>query len=151
MKRILLVLALICLVAGPINANANEADVEKAVNGMIQAMLGGKKAELETVPMKSLVYVHSNGDVDDFAVWVDRIVDGKVDTYKRIEFNNQKITVDGDVAIVRHIFEGTVVTKGRNEDKPYEVKLGVMQIWRKAKDCGTWKLFARQAFRLPTP
>ena len=149
MKKILLVLALICFVAGPVTAKANEAEVEKAVNGMIQAMLSGKKADLEKIPMKSLIYVHSAGAVDDYATWIDKIADGKVDTYKKVEFNNQKINVDGDAAVVRHIFEGTVLTKGQNNDQPYDVKLGVMQIWR--KDGGAWKLFARQAFRLPNP
>ena len=149
MKKILLALALICFVASPLTAKANEAEVEKAVNGMIQAMLSGKKADLEKVPMKSLIYVHSGGAVDDYAIFLDKIIDGKVDTYKRVEFNNQKNNVDGDVAIVRHIFEGTVVSKGVNNEQPYDVKLGVMQIWR--KDGGDWKLFARQAFRLPNP
>ncbi|MDR2727458.1 MAG: nuclear transport factor 2 family protein [Deltaproteobacteria bacterium] len=150
MKKILLVLALICLVAGPaFAASADEAAVDKAVDGMIQAMLSGKRADLEQIPMKSLVYVHSAGAVDDCAVWVDKIADGKVDNYQKIEFKDQTINVDGDVAVVRHIFEGTIITKGQNHDHPYNVRLGVMQIWR--KDGGAWKLFARQAFRLPTP
>jgi len=87
--------------------------------------------------------------VDDYAIWVDKIADGKVDAYKKVEFKDQKIMVDGDVAVVRHIFEGTLVSKGQNNEQPYDVKLGVMQIWRKVG--GAWKLFARQSFKLPTP
>jgi hypothetical protein len=137
-------------VAGPaFAASADEAAVEKAVEGMRQALLSGKKANLEKIPMKSLIYVHSGGAVDDYAIWLDKIVDGKVDTYKRVDFNNQKINVDGNVAIVRHVFEGTLISKGQNNEQPYEVKLGVMQIWRKVG--GAWKLFARQAYRLPNP
>lgn len=146
MKKILLALALVCLVAAPAFA-AGEADVEKAVEGMRMAMLSGKKADVEKVPMKSLIYVHSAGAVDDYQIWQDKIIDGKVDTYKRVEFNKQTVQVDGDVAIVRHIFDGTVVSKGVNNNQPYEVHLGVMQIWR--KDGGVWKLYARQAFKLP--
>ena len=146
MKKILLALALVCLVAAPAFA-AGEADVEKAVEGMRLAMLSGKKADVEKIPMKSLIYVHSAGAVDDYQIWQDKIIDGKVDTYKKVEFNKQTINVDGDVAIVRHIFDGTVISKGVNNDQPYDVHLGVMQIWR--KDAGTWKLFARQAYKLP--
>jgi len=150
MKKILLALALVCLAAGPaFAASADEAAVEKAVEGMRQALLSGKKANLEKIPMKSLIYVHSGGAVDDYTIWLDKIVDGKVDTYKRVEFNNQKINVDGNVAIVRHIFEGTLISKGQNNGQPYDLKLGVMQIWRKVG--GAWKLFARQSFKLPTP
>ena len=149
MKKILLALVLICFVAGPVTANANEAEVEQAVNGMIQALLSGKKADLEKIPMKSLIYVHSGGAVDDYAIFLDKIVDHKTDNYQKVEFKDQKINVDGDVAIVRHIFEGTLISKGVNNEQPYDVRLGVMQIWR--KDGGSWKLFARQAFRLPNP
>ena len=147
MKKILLALTVICFMASPVFAS--EAEVEKAVEGFRLAMLSGKKADLENIPMKSLVYVHSAGAVDDYEIFLDKVVDGKVDTYKKMEFKDQKINVDGDVALVRHVFEGTIITAGRDNGQPYDVKLNVVQIWR--KDGDVWKLFARQSYIPPTP
>ena len=143
MKKILLALTLICFMASPVFASV--AEVEKAVEGFRLAMLSGKKADLEKVVVKNMIYVHSAGAVDDYNIFMDKVVDGKVDKYQKMEFKDQKITVDGDVAFVKHVFEGTIITVGQNEGKPYDVKLNVVQVWK--KDGGIWKLFARQSWR----
>lgn len=143
MKKILLALTLICFMASPVFASV--AEVEKAVEGFRLAMLSGKKADLEKVVVKNMIYVHSAGAVDDYNIFMDKVVDGKVDKYQKMEFKEQKITVDGDVAFVKHVFEGTIITVGQNEGKPYDVKLNVVQVWK--KDGGIWKLFARQSWR----
>ncbi len=44
---------------------------------------------------------------------------------------------------------GTVVSDVETEGKVTPVKVGVMQVWQ--KEAGGWKLYARQAFRLPDP
>ena len=143
MKKILLALTLICFVASPVFAS--EAEVAKAVEGLRLAMLNANKADLEKIPMKSLIYVHSRGAVDDYKIFLDKV--GNIDTYQKMEFKDQKINVDGDVALVRHIFEGTIITKGQNDGKPYDVSLNVVQVWRKVG--GDWKLFARQSYIPP--
>ena len=148
MKKILLALSFVMLLAAPaFAASADEKAVETAVESMRQAMLSGNSADLQKIAMPSLSYGHSAGAIEDSKQFVAAIAEKK-DVYKKVEFNNQTVQVDGDVAIVRHVFDGTVVSKGKNNDAPYDVHLGVMQIWRKAG--GAWKLFARQAFKLPS-
>jgi ketosteroid isomerase-like protein len=50
--------------------------------------------------------------------------------------------VVGDAAIVRHLYESESETDG----KPTSVKIGALQVWQKQD--GTWKLLARQGFKL---
>jgi ketosteroid isomerase-like protein len=50
--------------------------------------------------------------------------------------------VVGDAAIVRHLYESESETEGT----PTSVKIGALQVWQKQD--GTWKLLARQGFKL---
>jgi hypothetical protein len=145
MKKLLLAISFVMLMAAPALAD-NAADVAQAVEGMRQAMLSGKAADLEKIPTADLIYVHSAGNAENTKQFLESIVSGK-DTYKKVEFNYQTISAFDTVAIVSHIFDGTVVTKGQNNEQPYNVHLGVVQVWK--KDGGTWKLAARKSLRIP--
>ncbi|MDR0805510.1 MAG: nuclear transport factor 2 family protein [Enterobacteriaceae bacterium] len=127
---------------------AQSADV-KAVNDAVEsmrlAMLSANKADLEKVGAPNLSYGHSGGKIENNAEFVDAIVTGK-SGFKTLDFNDQSVTIDGDVAIARHIFEAKTIDSG----KPGEVKIGVMQVWKK-DNAGAWKLLARQAYKLPQP
>jgi hypothetical protein len=149
MKKLALVLALLCvfMASGTVwAADANVEAVTAAVENMRQAMLGGERAALEKVPSADLIYVHSAGKVENAAQFVDAVAN-KIDTYKKIEFNYQSVAATDTTAVVSHTFDGTVISKGTNDDKPYDVHLGVIQVWRKEGD--VWKLFARKAIRIP--
>ena len=62
--------------------------------------------------------------------------------YKSITFPEVTAAVVGDAAIVRHLYESESETDG----KPSSTKIGALQIWQKQD--GTWKLLARQGFKL---
>ena len=62
--------------------------------------------------------------------------------YKSITFPEVTAAVVGDAAIVRHLYESESETDG----KPSSTKIGALQIWQKRD--GTWKLLARQGFKL---
>jgi hypothetical protein len=145
MKKLLLAVSFVMLMAAPAFAD-NKADVEKAVEGMRLAMLSGKAADLEKIPTPDLIYVHSAGNAENTQQFLDSIVSGK-DSYKRVEFNYQTVSAFDTSAIVSHIFDGTIVTKGQNNEQPYDVHLGVVQIWKKVD--GVWKLSARKSLRIP--
>lgn len=149
MKKLLIALSLLLLMGTTAFAQgADQKAVTDSVEGMRQAMLSGKRADLEKIPMPGLSYGHSGGVIENAQQFIDAIAENKKDTYKDVQFNSQTVQVEGDIAIVRHIFDGTVVSKGVNNDQPYTVHLGVMQIWK--KDGNAWKLLARQAFKLPS-
>ncbi len=58
-----------------------------------------------------------------------------------LEFADQTISIDRDVAIVRHKLNATTNDSG----KPGEVHLAVLLVWQKQQ--GAWKLLARQAVK----
>jgi len=62
--------------------------------------------------------------------------------YKSITFPEVAVAVVGDASIVRHLSESESETDG----KPSSVEIGMLQVWQKQD--GTWKLLARQGFKL---
>jgi hypothetical protein len=144
MKKLLLTFSFVMLMVTPALAD-NKSDVEKAVEGMRLALLSGKAADLEKIPTHDLIYVHSAGNAENIQQFLESIISEK-DTYKRVEFNYQTISAFDTTAIVSHIFDGTLISKGVNNEQPYDVHLGVIQVWKKVD--GVWKLTARKSVRL---
>lgn len=56
--------------------------------------------------------------------------------------SDQTIQVNADHAIVRNTYNGVSELEGKTNN----TKIGVLMVW--AKEGGTWRLYARQAFRL---
>jgi ketosteroid isomerase-like protein len=128
----------------PITAHAESADeaaVRKAIDDLTKAMMAADKAKLEALVADQLSYGHSSGKVESKAEFVG-VIAGKKTIYKTITLTEPTVSVVGNSAIARHIFAAEVEADG----KPSSPKIGVMQVW--AKDGGSWKLLARQAFRL---
>jgi hypothetical protein len=137
---------LLTMTAGPARAaDANVTAVETAVEHMRQAMLSRDRAELEKIPSKDLIYIHSDGRVENATQFVDALV-AKHDEYLDAAFNNQTITASDTTAVVTHTFDVHATAKNVNEGKPYYVHIGVAQVWK--KEGSDWKLFARKAFRI---
>ena len=123
--------------------SADEAAVAKAVDDLNKAMIAADKAKLEALTADQPSYGHSGGRIETKKEFVD-VVAGKKTTYKSITLSDPTVTVAGDNAIHRHVFSAEFEIDG----KPNTAKVGVMQVWHKSG--GTWKLLARQAFRLPS-
>jgi ketosteroid isomerase-like protein len=121
--------------------SADEAAVNAAVEALRKAMLAADKAKLEELVADQLSYGHSGGVVETKAQFID-VVAGKKTVYKTITLSAPSVTVAGSNAIARHVFEAEYESNG----KPGTAKIGVMQVW--TKQGGSWKLLARQAFRL---
>ena len=121
--------------------SADEAAVDKAIEALRKALLEKDKARLELLSADQLSYGHSSGKVQTKAEFVDGVMTSKALT-KSIAFPELSITVVGDAAIARHLFEAEMETDG----KPTSVKIGALQVWQ--KQTGNWKLLARQGFKL---
>jgi len=120
-----------------------EAAVTNQVEVLRKAMIDADGAKLKSLTSEKLNYVHSNGNFQNQAEFIDGIVSGKSD-FVTIEFQDQSITIQNDVAIVRHVLAAH--TKDGGVDK--DIKIGIMLVWQKQKN--TWILIARQAYKLTT-
>jgi ketosteroid isomerase-like protein len=136
-------LALLVLGASPAFAETDDqAAVADAVAALTKAMLAADPAKLEALVSDNLSYGHSGGVVQDKKEFVE-VIASKKTIYKSIELSKQTVTVAGNNAIVRHAWESE---SGTGDGKWNVSKIGVLQVWQ--KDGGSWKLLARQAFKV---
>lgn len=151
MQRLLWLIAALWLVATPTLAQESKKPmksnnaVEQAVLRLEQswedALLKSDTAALEKIYDDSLVYTHSNGNVDDKATYIGNIKSG-ASKYESLKRDEIKVRVYDDTALVfshwlvQSISRGnTVNTNGR-----------YLHVYVKQKD--GWKMVAHQATRI---
>ncbi|WP_343587631.1 nuclear transport factor 2 family protein [Flavobacterium sp.] len=146
MRKVSLLILMILLQFSVLAQKTNSKE-ENAVSGQVeilrQAMIDADGAKLKALTSDKLNYVHSNGNFQNQAEFIEGIVSGKSD-FVSIDFQNQTITIQNDVAIVRHILSAHTKDDGIDRD----IKIGIMLVWQKQK--GKWVLIARQAYKLTT-
>lgn len=146
MKRVGLLLLMVffqySVFAQKTNAKEENA-VKSQVEILRQAMIDADGAKLKALTSDQLNYVHSNGIFQNQAEFIEGIVSGKSD-FVSIDFQNQTITIQNDVAIVRHVLSAHTKDDGIDRD----IKIGIMLVWQKQKN--KWILIARQAYKLTT-
>jgi len=144
MKKTLLVAALFMFASLVSFAQtADEKAVGEAVEKLKNAIVSADAAVLGKLTSPLLSYGHSNGLLEDQKEFIRALTSGE-SHFTRIDIADQKITISGDVALVRHTLSGDTHNKGKD---PAPVKLGVLYVWQKIK--GNWILIGRQAFKLP--
>jgi len=119
----------------------DEAAVKQNVEALREALLKADKTQLERLSADQLSYGHSDGKVQGKAEFIDGVMTRKA-TVKSITFPDIKVSVAGDAAIARHLYESESETDG----KPNNVKIGMLSVWQ--KQVGNWKLLARQGYKL---
>jgi uncharacterized protein DUF4440 len=142
-RRILAAAGALAVVAAGTRVHAESADeagVAQAVAALTAAMLAADKAKLEALVADQLSYGHSGGVVQDKADFVG-VIASKKTVYKSINLTDMKVSVVGNNAIVRHTWDSVSESGGKSNAS----HIGVLQVW--AKQDGTWKLLARQAFK----
>lgn len=141
-KRFKLLVAFLCLFGG-YTATAyasDQADVEKAVDKLTQAMWHKDIAQLQALTADNLTYGHSSGNIQDKKAFIADIETGK-SAFNRLEMQKQQITLSGDTALVRNHFSAEAVNSG----KVVPTEIENFQIWQKQD--GKWLLIGRQAFK----
>lgn len=119
-----------------------EKVVASQVEILRKAMVDADKATLEKLSDEKLSYGHSGGKMEDKSTFVSNIVSGKSD-FISIDLSDQKITISGNTAIVRH----TLTADTNDNGVAGHVKLYVLLVW--SKEGNQWKLLARQAVKVP--
>ncbi|KPC08827.1 Uncharacterized protein ALO84_01924 [Pseudomonas syringae pv. maculicola] len=141
MKKLTLLMGFLCLFSGYVAAaTTDEADVTKAVEQLTQAMLHKDIVQLNALTAENLTYGHSSGTIQDKKAFIADLETGK-SAFNTLQMLNQKITLSGDVALVRNHFSAEAVNSG----KVVPTEIENFQIWQKQK--GQWLLIGRQAFR----
>lgn len=119
-----------------------EKEVAAAVEKFRLTMIDPNAEVFRNLTSKDLSYGHSNGLLENQDQFIDALVTGKSD-FSIVNLTDQTIKLNGkNVAIVRHKLKGETVHGGTIA----AVNLGILNVWIKEK--GTWKLLARQAFKL---
>ncbi|MGV8920095.1 MAG: nuclear transport factor 2 family protein [Pseudomonas sp.] len=142
MKNVKLLIGFLCLFSGFVAAApaSGEKEVAAAVDQLTQAMWHKNIPKLQILTADNLTYGHSNGKIQDKQAFISDIETGK-SGFNELKMLNQKITMNGDVALVRNHFSAQAVNSGVLV--PTEIEN--FQIWKKQH--GEWKLIGRQAFR----
>jgi ketosteroid isomerase-like protein len=124
-----------------VNAQSKEVKaVSDRVEQMRKAMIDADSAKLAELVSDSLTYGHSTGRLEDKATFIGNIISGK-SVFVTISLTEQTVSVQHDVAIVRHILSATTNDSG----KPGSIVLKILLVW--VKQHGKWILLARQAVR----
>lgn len=136
--------AFVCCLTLSLAVNAQSKDEQQiaaAVEKLKKAIVNADKQQLEALTAAELSYGHSSGKIEDKAAFVEALTSGTSD-FEKIDLADQTIKIVDNTALVRHQLTGILNTAGTKS----AVKLGVLLVWQKQK--GTWKLLARQAFKL---
>ena len=118
------------------------AQVAQAVEALSKAMIAVERAQLEALTSPALSYGHSAGRIEDKAQFIANL-ESRASAFRTIQLTEQTIGLTSDEAIVRHLFTGETVNPA---GQVTPVRIGVLQVW--TKDGGTWRLLARQAYRI---
>jgi ketosteroid isomerase-like protein len=143
MKKLFLIVLIVSSI-GAFAQNSKEEDVWKRSEALNNAIFV-KKDSLALVDLvtKEVTYGHSTGAVEDKATMIKNAI-GNRGGYKNIEFERITINVDDKTAVLRHNLRG-VSLNGAGQESP--LNLQILQVWK--KDNGKWRIWARQAVKIP--
>jgi ketosteroid isomerase-like protein len=125
------------------SAQEKEQAVASAVENFKTGLINADRDLLENLTSDELVFVHSSGKMQNKAEFIEEIVSLNPNDYTNINLEDQKISVEGNTAVVTHIYHADYTSN----EVPGSVRIGIMLIWHETD--GEWKLLARQAYRLP--
>ncbi len=118
------------------------ADVTSAAEKLRVAMLAGDGAALTGLVHEGLSYGHSNGRTETKAAFVASL--DKKNSFKSLAITKQVVSVAGNNAIVRHVFDSE---NNQPDGKTSTAYITVLQVWTKGS--GGWQLLARQSAPIP--
>jgi len=124
-----------------IGQNRDETAIKTAVETLDKALVDTNKVVLESIASDELSYGHSNGKVENKQEFIAGVFASPI-RFQKIDATDFTIKFYGNIAVVRHFFQASVLDGG----KPGTINLKVLQVWQKQK--GSWKLLARQAVRI---
>lgn len=122
--------------------SSSQEEVETAAKALTEAMLEPTAQVLNKLASDKLSYGHSSGAIETKEQFVHTLISG-ASVFEEIQISDQKVDVQNDTAIVRHILSAKTNDPGKG---PANIRLGIILTWVKSDD--GWQLLARQAFKL---
>jgi len=120
-----------------------EKQVMEADQDWAQATTKGDSAALDRILHEELIYIHSNGEADTKAQFMDNIKTGKR-RYESIDLKNPRVRVFGSAAVVTST--AAIKTSMQGKAGP-PANLAFLHTY--IKDKGRWRMVAHQSTRLP--
>ena len=124
-------------------ALADEDAVAKSVEAFRLAQLAADAKALDALCAAELSYSHSDGRVQDKAIFITNASNGKT-TYLSLAYQDLKIRVVGTAAIVR--FHWVAESQAVADGKKSATNLHILMNWQ--KQGADWKLLSRAATKL---
>lgn len=124
--------------------SSKEEKVWSRVGALTQAIFETKdSAALEGLVSSSVSYGHSGGNIENKTLMVHNAISSAT-KYKDLSLERTSIDVEKRSAVVRHNLRGISI-----DDKGVEAPLNIaiLQVWK--KENGQWRIWARQAVRIP--
>jgi ketosteroid isomerase-like protein len=132
------------LIASPVLAmSADEAAVAKNLEAFRTAQVAEDAKTLQALCAPELSYSHSDGHIEDRAVFVTNATSGKTKILS-LKYDEPSIRVVGDAAIVRFHWLGE--SEAVADGKKSSTNLHILMNWQ--KQGGEWKLLTRAATKL---
>jgi ketosteroid isomerase-like protein len=133
-------LALFCASTTAQTGGNPEAQVKQAEQAWVKAATTNDQAALEKLLSPRLVYTHSTGIIENKQEYMKAV--GSFQKYTAITFENMRINVHGNAAIVNTKARMVGSTRG----VPFDNQLLLIHVW--VKEGGNWQLAAHQTTRL---
>jgi len=137
--------ALLTLCAG---ARAAAGDAEQAVlaaqDKRVAATLAADVATLDGMMTADLTYTHSSALSEGKQEFLDALRTGKY-RYKSTRFDERRVRLYGDAAVVSGVCRVEVTSSGRELD----IRLRFTELY--VKQAGAWKMALWQSTRVPDP
>ena len=122
--------------------SGDEAAVTQSIETLRKATFDADNVKLAQVVSDHLSYGHSDGRAQTKDQFITGVMT-RTQVVKSLAFPELKVAVAGNAAIARHIW----LSESEREGKATTTRIGVLQVWQKQDS--SWKLLARQGFRLP--
>lgn len=119
-----------------------EAAVKTAELARFKANVDADAKALGLLLADDLDYVHSNGDIDTKASFIESLTSGRRD-YLSMTGDIQKVRIYGDVAVIRGLARVTVATNGKSQD--LDIGYSDTWIWKDNR----WQLTGWHSSRYP--
>lgn len=119
----------------------SKAEISKNENLIREAQLNSDWKALAELLSKQLSYVHSNGYIDCYESYLEKIQQGIL-RYQKIEVTPQTIQIFGELAIKTSLVKGIALVLGN----PIELHNFTSTIW--LKENSEWRLLLFQSTAL---
>lgn len=116
----------------------SEIEILKIENCLREAQLGSDWKTLSELLSKRLTYIHSNGYIDNYESYLEKIQKNII-RYQKIEVSPQTIQIFDELAIRTAIVKGTVLVL----DNPKQLHNYTCTTW--LKENSEWKLILFQS------